>query len=151
MSPLSPFTGLPGIRLETTISCTFLALRALSILTRFWCCYLATEQCRAWICVWCWPRQTGGRNVPERPWASGSLRGPQPVCFSSWELPFAPPTPLPSLCSTKNVNTWRTHTHVPLVLYMHLFMYKQMHNVQTGKTPDEKGNIYKMLENNRIN
>lgn len=139
-SDVSPLLySLLGIRTKTAISCTTLALGAFTTLTRFWCCYLATERCCAWSCVCCWPRQSGGHNVPERPWAPGSLRGPQPVCFSGWELPFAPPTPLPSLRLTKNVNTWRTHAHVLFVLYMHLFMYKQMHIVHTVK----KGNIYK--------
>lgn len=28
------------------------------------CCCLAREYCRAWSCLWCWPRQTSGQDVP---------------------------------------------------------------------------------------
>lgn len=42
----------------------------------------------------------------------------------------SPPSPPPSLCLSKNVNTWEIHAHV---LYMHLCMYTQMYTVQVAQ------------------
>lgn len=66
---------------------------SLTTSTWFWCCYLATKRCVACSCVWCWPRQTVEQDVPERPWAPGSLLCPQLVCFSGLWAAMGHPLP----------------------------------------------------------
>ena len=63
--------------------------------------------------------------------------------FESCHPPSSPPS---LLCLSKNVNTERIRTHVLYVLYMHLYMYKQMYTIKFAQHMSanvHKANVFK--------